>query len=87
VGQGDPSRRKRPLSWMDAPDDVFFHADTNTRKLRKQLSIPAQRRLARRPWTMAVQPLNPGVLTQAAQPVRSPSAAKPPADPIVIDDD
>ncbi|XP_054758420.2 metastasis-associated protein MTA3-like isoform X2 [Lytechinus pictus] len=87
VGQGDPlSRRKRPISWLDAPDDVFFHADSNTRKLRKQLSVQAQRRLARRPWTMAVRPLNAGVIPPP-QPAGSPSAVKPPTDPIVIDDD
>ncbi|XP_071483010.1 metastasis-associated protein MTA3-like [Diadema antillarum] len=86
VGQGDPlSRKKRPISWMDAPDDVFFHADSNTRKLRKQLSVQAQRRLARRPWTMAVRPLNPGVLSQQVQMAKSPSV-RPPVDPIVIDD-
>ncbi|XP_071833460.1 metastasis-associated protein MTA3-like isoform X3 [Apostichopus japonicus] len=47
---GDASKKKMKLSWMDAPDDVFFHADGNTRNIRKTLSIATQKRLARHPW-------------------------------------
>ncbi|XP_022103205.1 metastasis-associated protein MTA3-like isoform X1 [Acanthaster planci] len=48
-------KKRRHLSWLDAPDDVYFHADENTRKLRKQLTIVAQKRLARRPWKIIPQ--------------------------------
>ncbi|XP_033628555.1 metastasis-associated protein MTA3-like isoform X2 [Asterias rubens] len=48
-------KKRRHLSWLDAPDDVYFHADENTRKLRKKLPIPSQKRLARRPWKITSQ--------------------------------
>jgi len=42
--------RKNLLSWVDAPDDVYFFATDVTRKLRKQMSSGDFRRAARKPW-------------------------------------
>ncbi|XP_055373771.1 metastasis-associated protein MTA3 [Condylostylus longicornis] len=41
------SGRKQVISWMDAPDDVYFRAN---KKARKSLSTIELRRAARRPW-------------------------------------
>ncbi|XP_041351584.1 metastasis-associated protein MTA3-like isoform X2 [Gigantopelta aegis] len=38
------------ISWIDAPDDVFFVATDATRKLRKQLNPRDFKRTARNPW-------------------------------------
>jgi metastasis-associated protein MTA len=40
----------KKLSWMDAPDDVFFAATDNTRKLRKALASADFKKAARKPW-------------------------------------
>lgn len=42
--------RKQVISWVDAPDDVYFQATEKTRKLRKQLTSTELRKAARRPW-------------------------------------
>ncbi|KAK3879218.1 hypothetical protein Pcinc_016211 [Petrolisthes cinctipes] len=42
--------RPRIISWMDAPDDVYFYATDTTKKLRKSLSTNDLKRAARRPW-------------------------------------
>ncbi|XP_054154293.1 metastasis-associated protein MTA3-like [Oppia nitens] len=42
--------RKQMISWVDAPDDVYFVATDSTRKLRRQLNPGELRRAARRPW-------------------------------------
>ncbi|RWS30945.1 metastasis-associated protein MTA3-like protein [Leptotrombidium deliense] len=42
--------RKQMISWVDAPDDVYFVATDSTRRLRRQLSPVELRRSARRPW-------------------------------------
>ncbi|RWS16296.1 metastasis-associated protein MTA3-like protein [Dinothrombium tinctorium] len=42
--------RKQMISWVDAPDDVYFVANETTRRLRRQLSPTELRRSARRPW-------------------------------------
>uniref|UniRef100_A0A0A9YZT3 Metastasis-associated protein MTA1 n=1 Tax=Lygus hesperus TaxID=30085 RepID=A0A0A9YZT3_LYGHE len=42
--------RKQVISWMDAPDDVYFKSTTITKKVRKQLSGVQLRRAARKPW-------------------------------------
>lgn len=41
--------RKQMISWVDAPDDLFFLATEATRRLRRQLSTLELRRWARRP--------------------------------------
>lgn len=76
---GDGTKKKMKLSWMDAPDDVFFHADGNTRNIRKTLSIATQKRLARHPWR-DIQP--PKRLTVVEKPQLKPESSEP----IVIDD-
>lgn len=40
----------KKLSWMEAPDDVFFSATEETRKLRKALSAADFKKAARKPW-------------------------------------
>ncbi|KAK2150440.1 hypothetical protein LSH36_405g02071 [Paralvinella palmiformis] len=42
--------RKSMMSWMEAPDDVYFVANDATRKLRKQLTSNDFHRAARKPW-------------------------------------
>ncbi|BES90078.1 metastasis-associated protein [Nesidiocoris tenuis] len=42
--------RKQVISWMDAPDDVYFKSTTITKKVRKQLTAVQLRRAARKPW-------------------------------------
>lgn len=44
------SGRKQVISWMDAPDDVYFRATESSRKARKALSLAELRRAARKPW-------------------------------------
>ncbi|XP_077864855.1 metastasis-associated protein MTA1-like [Saccoglossus kowalevskii] len=72
-----PMRKRRRINWMDAPDDVYFHANENTKKLRKQMTLSQHRRIARRPWSST------GIkLPVYAQPPPPPI----PPEPIVIDD-
>ncbi|XP_016989093.2 metastasis-associated protein MTA3 isoform X2 [Drosophila rhopaloa] len=42
--------RKQVISWMDAPDDVYFRANDTHKKTRKILSAVDLRRAARKPW-------------------------------------
>ncbi|KAM7361284.1 metastasis associated 1-like isoform 2-T2 [Cochliomyia hominivorax] len=56
--------RKQVISWMDAPDDVYFRATNASKKARKFLSPTDLRRAARKPWrnipiATAVKPLIP----------------------------
>lgn len=44
------SGRKQVISWMDAPDDVYFRATDANKRLRKQVSLAELRRTARKPW-------------------------------------
>ncbi|XP_037029034.1 metastasis-associated protein MTA3 isoform X2 [Bradysia coprophila] len=44
------SGRKQVISWMDAPDDVYFRATAASKKARKTLTIVDLRRAARKPW-------------------------------------
>ncbi|KAL5285522.1 MTA1 family protein [Megaselia abdita] len=45
------SGRKQVISWMDAPDDVYFRSTPASRKARnKMLSTSNLRRAARKPW-------------------------------------
>jgi len=43
-------RVKQLPTWMDAPDDLFFHSTQVTKKLRRQLATQEIRRAARKPW-------------------------------------
>lgn len=38
------------ISWVDAPDDVFFIATATTKQVRRQLPASELRRGARKPW-------------------------------------
>ncbi|XP_066996463.2 metastasis-associated protein MTA3 isoform X3 [Anabrus simplex] len=42
--------RKQVISWMDAPDDVYFRSTEGTKKMRRQLTGVELRRAARKPW-------------------------------------
>ncbi|KAJ8672988.1 hypothetical protein QAD02_004249 [Eretmocerus hayati] len=42
--------RKQVMSWMDAPDDVYFRATDNAKRFRRSLSSVELRRAARKPW-------------------------------------
>ncbi|XP_063977312.1 metastasis-associated protein MTA3 isoform X1 [Diachasmimorpha longicaudata] len=42
--------RKQVISWMDAPDDVYFRASDQAKRLRRTLSSIELRRAARKPW-------------------------------------
>ena len=42
--------RKQMVSWVDAPDDVFFIANATTKQIRRQLPANELRRGARKPW-------------------------------------
>lgn len=44
------SGRKQMISWVDAPDDVFFIANATTKQIRKQLPQSELRKGARKPW-------------------------------------
>ncbi|RZF33886.1 hypothetical protein LSTR_LSTR009910 [Laodelphax striatellus] len=44
------SGRKQVISWMDAPDDVYFRSTDATKKIRRQLTAVELRRAARKPW-------------------------------------
>nr|CAD7452673.1 unnamed protein product [Timema tahoe] len=44
------SGRKQVISWMDAPDDVYFRSTDGTKKMRRQLTGTELRRAARKPW-------------------------------------
>jgi len=42
--------QKTVISWQDAPDDLFYRAGAKTKKTRKQLTVAAMRRAARKPF-------------------------------------
>ncbi|XP_050498334.1 metastasis-associated protein MTA3 isoform X1 [Diabrotica virgifera virgifera] len=44
------SGRKQVISWMDAPDDVYFRATEANKKIRRQVTLAELRRGARKPW-------------------------------------
>ncbi|XP_019870443.2 metastasis-associated protein MTA3 isoform X1 [Aethina tumida] len=44
------SGRKQVISWMDAPDDVYFRATESSKKARRQVTLAELRRAARKPW-------------------------------------
>ena len=43
--------QRQVISWMDAPDDVYYKATANTKKLRKKLPVVQLRRAARYGFT------------------------------------
>ncbi|XP_024935957.1 metastasis-associated protein MTA3 isoform X3 [Cephus cinctus] len=51
--------RKQVISWMDAPDDVYFRASDQAKRLRRTLSSVELRRAARKPWRRLPAPLHP----------------------------
>ncbi|XP_036286226.2 metastasis-associated protein MTA1 isoform X1 [Pipistrellus kuhlii] len=75
-----PPVKRRRMNWIDAPDDVFYMATEETRKIRKLLSSSETKRAARRPY-------KPIALRQSqALPPRPPPAAPINDEPIVIED-
>jgi len=42
--------QKTVISWQDAPDDLFYKAGAKTKKTRKQLTVAAIRKAARKPF-------------------------------------
>ncbi|KAL9693419.1 hypothetical protein quinque_012704 [Culex quinquefasciatus] len=44
------SGRKQVISWMDAPDDVYYRSTEASRKTRRKVPITELRRSARKPW-------------------------------------
>lgn len=44
------SGRKQVISWMDAPDDVYYRSTEASRKTRRKIPIVELRRSARKPW-------------------------------------
>uniref|UniRef100_A0A8C4VY08 Metastasis associated 1 n=1 Tax=Gopherus evgoodei TaxID=1825980 RepID=A0A8C4VY08_9SAUR len=64
-GGSMPPVKRRRMNWIDAPDDVFYMATEETRKIRKLLSSSEAKRAARRPYKPVIlqpvqlrQPLN-----------------------------
>ncbi|XP_055969643.1 metastasis-associated protein MTA1 isoform X1 [Sorex fumeus] len=75
-----PPVKRRRMNWIDAPDDVFYMATEETRKIRKLLSSSETKRAARRPY-------KPIALRQSqALPLRPPVPAPVNDEPIVIED-
>ncbi|XP_041429331.1 metastasis-associated protein MTA1 isoform X1 [Xenopus laevis] len=72
-----PPVKRRRMNWIDAPDDVFYMATEETRKVRKLLSSSETKRAARRPYRhIVIQQAQVGQLMR--QPVND--------EPIVIED-
>ena len=44
------SEQQTVISWQDAPDDLFYKAGAKTKKMRKQLTVAAIRKAARKPF-------------------------------------
>ncbi|XP_078248583.1 metastasis-associated protein MTA1 isoform X7 [Pogona vitticeps] len=70
-----PVKRRR-MNWIDAPDDVFYMATEETRRIRKFLSSAEAKRAARRPYKPIV--LHPLPDMHLQQPVND--------EPIIIED-
>ncbi|XP_015122522.1 metastasis-associated protein MTA1-like [Diachasma alloeum] len=61
--------RKQVISWMDAPDDVYFRASDQIKRLRRTLSSIELRRSARKPWRrLPVPGIHPPPQQRAAAP-------------------
>ncbi|KAM4662727.1 metastasis-associated protein MTA1 isoform 2-T2 [Discoglossus pictus] len=76
-GGSMPPVKRRRMNWIDAPDDVFYMATEETRKVRKLLSSSETKRAARRPYRhIIIRQAQVGQLVR--QPVND--------EPIVIED-
>ncbi len=42
------------ISWMDAPDDVYYKATANTKRVRKRFPVQQIRRAARKPFKLVL---------------------------------
>ncbi|CAL8111643.1 unnamed protein product [Orchesella dallaii] len=73
--------RKQIISWMDAPDDLYFYSTAATKKLRRSLSSNELRRLARTPTKKA---LNKSVLEVPPAVTVMPAAAAMAASALVV---
>lgn len=51
--------RKQVISWMDAPDDVYFRATEQIKRVRRTLASMELRRAARKPWRKLSIPVHP----------------------------
>ncbi|XP_018012835.1 metastasis-associated protein MTA1 [Hyalella azteca] len=49
------SGRPRIISWMDAPDDVYFYSTSAIKTQRRTMTVTELRRAARRPWRRLLQ--------------------------------
>ncbi|XP_059053236.1 metastasis-associated protein MTA3 [Achroia grisella] len=59
--------RRHVISWMDAPDDLYFRATETAKSARRTLSCGELRRGARAPWrAMRGQPAAPSAATTGA---------------------
>uniref|UniRef100_M3XL48 Metastasis associated 1 n=1 Tax=Latimeria chalumnae TaxID=7897 RepID=M3XL48_LATCH len=76
-GGSMPPVKRRRMNWIDAPDDVFYMATEETRKIRKLLSSSETKRAARRPYKQIIIKQ-----TQAALLLRQPMNDEP----IIIED-
>ncbi|KAJ8780191.1 hypothetical protein J1605_011794 [Eschrichtius robustus] len=75
-----PPVKRRRMNWIDAPDDVFYMATEETRKIRKLLSSSETKRAARRPYKpIALRP-------SQALPLRPAPPAPVNDEPIIIED-
>ncbi|XP_050664132.1 metastasis-associated protein MTA3 [Leptidea sinapis] len=54
--------RRHVISWMDAPDDLYYRASELAKAARRQLSCGELRRGARAPWRAMRPPAGPPVL-------------------------
>ncbi|XP_065411788.1 metastasis-associated protein MTA1 isoform X10 [Chrysemys picta bellii] len=75
-GGSMPPVKRRRMNWIDAPDDVFYMATEETRKIRKLLSSSEAKRAARRPYKPII--LQPVQAIQLRQPMND--------EPIIIED-
>merc|ERR1712111_12759 len=46
--------QRQVISWMDAPDDVYYKSTPVTKKLRKRLPVVHLRRAARKPFKKVI---------------------------------
>lgn len=46
--------QRHVISWMDAPDDVFYKATPHIKKLRRKYPVSQIRRAARKPFKIVI---------------------------------
>ncbi|XP_055640267.1 metastasis-associated protein MTA3 isoform X2 [Toxorhynchites rutilus septentrionalis] len=68
------SGRKQVISWMDAPDDVYYRSTKASRKTRRKIPITELRRSARKPWRN-LHPKYAAIIATLLPPVPPVSAA------------